>query len=123
MALPYKRTLSVPAGDSRTIRWPAPVDDLTGEAIDPTFYDQVSFAIADSVDENGTPDPNAKVTKALGSGVSLDAQGRVSVEVTRTDTATLGPGLYVLQVRFEEGEHIAHTMLPLHLLQVTPSPL
>jgi len=120
MALPYPQTVVMPAGDSRTLRFKRPRDHLTGELINPSDFDAIDFGAA--VEGEDT----AKLTKALGSGVSVEAStGDVLVILTATDTATtLGPGRYTLQARLSrDGGVTRYTLLPIHVLVLTPSPL
>lgn len=116
MALPYPKTLTMPVGDSRTVRWPAPRDYESGEAIDPAEYDAIRIGFA----AEGEDQPRrSKITD-----IEIESEtDRILVEITAEDTEALGPGRWVMQLRLEQGSTVRHTMLPLHFLELVASPL
>jgi hypothetical protein len=118
MALPYPTTIRMPAGDSRTLRFKQPYDYLTGESIDPATYDAIAFGLSPEGSDTAT------VTKSLGAGVAIEGgTSDILVDLTASDTETVGPGRYTLQVRLSQGGTVRHTLQPLHILELVASPL
>lgn len=116
MALPHPRTLTMPVGDSRTLRWPEPRDHETGDSIDPSEYDTIRIGFAAAGEDQ------AQHSKT--DGIEVEAgTNRIIVQVTPSDTEALGPGKWLMQLRLEKGADVRHTMLPMHTLELIASPL
>lgn len=129
MALPYPRQIDLPSGDSLLLRWPQPRDATTGVPVDPRGYDDVRCRVVPEGREEEVPaegDPAIPaVVKVRGDGLVInDDDLSIDVELAGTDTQTLPIGSYVIQLRFEDFDgRRRHTVLPMHRLSITASPL
>ena len=117
-SLPYPMKLTVPVGDSITLRWTQPRDLYTGQAIDLSAYDDVEFAAAPV----GQDTPALAITAGPKLYIEL-LQSRITALLYSSDTTLLGIGEFDLQCRLKIGANTRHTLQPYHRLILIASPL
>ena len=122
--LPRPSVYQLPVGDSRVLRMPPPRDRFDGTLVDPGSYQEIRVVFPPSTEfEPYLPTGPAALVKTLsGGGVTLDNDtDEVVVSLTPDDTRDLGVGRFLIHIRLERGTSTAHSVVPFHVLEVTPA--